>query len=63
MSFDKSYSVIEIAKLFKSKIKYIPQRKGERHKSSIVQKIKGYKIINIKAKKDIKDYISYFINK
>jgi UDP-glucose 4-epimerase len=62
ISFEKSYSIIQIAKFFNFKIKFIPKRKGERYKSSVVQKIKGNKIINIKAKKDIKNYILNFIN-
>jgi len=63
VSFKRSYSVHEVAKFFKSKIKLIPSRKGERIKSSIVKKIRGYKIMNIEARHDIKDYISKFINK
>ncbi len=62
ISFKRSYSIIQIAKLFNHAIKFIPQRKGERYKSSVVQKNKGNKIINIKAKKDIKDYILHFVN-
>ena len=63
ISYKKTYSVLQIAKLFKSPIKFIAKRKGERHNSSIVKENKGYRIINLKAKKDIKDYLKNFITK
>ena len=63
VSFKNSYSIIQIAKFFKTKIKYVAKRKGERNSSTIVQKTKGNKIINIQAKNDIKDYIANFIKK
>ena len=63
VSFKNSYSIIQIAKFFKTKIKYVAKRKGERNSSTIVQKTKGNKIINIQAKNDIKDYIVNFIKK
>jgi UDP-glucose 4-epimerase len=62
VSFKKSYTIYEVAKFFKSKIKFIASRLGEREKSSIIKEIRGHKIINIEAKYDIKDYISHFIN-
>ena len=61
VSYKKSYSILQIAKFFNSKIRFIPSRKGERYKSSFVKKINHRKLINIKAKKDIKDYILNFI--
>ena len=63
ISYKKSYSILDIAKLFKCKIKFIQYRKGERYGSSVIKKIKGNKIVNLQAKKDIKDYIDSFINK
>ena len=61
VSYKKSYSIIDVANFFNFKIRYLPQRKGERYNSSIVKEIKGNKIINIIAKKDIKKYIKEFI--
>ena len=52
---EKSYSIIQVAKLFKRKIKFIREQKGERFKSP--------KIINslsFKPKKDLKEYIKTF---
>lgn len=56
----KQYSIIQIAKLFKTKIKYIPQRKGERFKSSITNN-NAQKILGYKSSIDISDYIKEFI--
>ena len=56
----RQYSIIEIAKMFKSKIKYISKRKGERFKSSITNN-NALKILNYKSTIDIKDYIKNFI--
>ena len=56
----RQYSIIEIAKMFKSKIQYIPKRKGERFKSSITNN-NALKILNYKSTIDIKDYIKNFI--
>tara|TARA_E500000178_G_scaffold327159_1_gene355997 strand:+ start:4703 stop:5581 length:879 start_codon:yes stop_codon:yes gene_type:complete len=57
----KQYSINEIAKMFKSKIKYIPYRKGERFKSSISNN-NALIHLGYRAKIDIKDYISKFIS-
>lgn len=60
ISAQKSYSIIQIAKLFGNKIKFLPSRRGERFKSSIVKKNLNNKIILKKGKIDIKDYIRNF---
>ena len=56
----KTYSINSIAKMFKTKIKYIPERPGERYKSTITNN-NANKILRYKAKVDIKDYIKNFI--
>jgi UDP-glucose 4-epimerase len=53
----KSYSIIEIARMFSNKIKLISPRKGERKGSSLPNKFLNYKIIKLKGKINIKDYI------
>ena len=58
----KNYSIKEIAKMFKSKIKYIPSRPGERFGSTIPNN-NAKKILGYKPKLDIKDYISDFVSK
>ena len=57
----KNYSIIQIAKMFKSKIKYLPSRPGERL-GSIIPNDNAFKILGYKSKIDIKDYIKKFIN-
>ena len=58
----KQYSIIEVAKMFKTKIRYIPSRKGERFKSSIVNN-NAYKHLGYSASIDIPNYIENFISK
>ncbi len=57
ISFEKSYSILQIAKFFKHKYKLVPFRRGERFKSSIISTLHGKKIINLKASIDLKNYI------
>ena len=56
----KTYSINEIAKMFKTKVKYIPERPGERFGSTIPNN-NAKKILGYNAKIDIKDYIKNFI--
>ena len=58
----KNYSIIEIAKMFKTKIKYLPSRPGERFGSTVPNN-NAKKILNYSASIDIKDYIEEFIQK
>ena len=58
----KTYSIIEIAKMFKAKIKYLRSRPGERFGSLIINN-NAKKILGYSAKIDIKDYIKNFISK
>jgi UDP-glucose 4-epimerase len=58
----KTYSVKQIAKMFKKKIKYIKSRPGERFGSTMTNS-NAQKILGYKTKIDIKEYISDFISK
>ena len=57
----KSYSILETAKMFKSKVKLIKARPGERYASSLVKMSLNNKIIQRFGKINLKDYISSFI--
>lgn len=57
VSSKKSFSILNLAKLFSKKIKFVPERLGERFKSSSVKKIRNIQIINIEGKKSLKKYI------
>ena len=56
-----SYSIIELAKLFKSKIKYLPKRVGERYASALTKMNLNNKIIRLSAKIRLKDYVNNFL--
>jgi UDP-glucose 4-epimerase len=60
---NKSYSIIKLAKLFRSKIKYLPPRKGERFSSALTKMNLNNKIIRLKAKIRLKDYVGGFLRK
>ena len=62
ISNKKSYSILELAKLFSNNIKIIPERRGERFKSSDVKKIRNYKIINLIGKTSLNNYIKEIKN-
>jgi len=59
---NQSYSIIELAKLFKSKIIYLPMRKGERFASSLTKMNLNNKIIRLSAKIKLKDYVNNFLS-
>ncbi len=59
----KSYTLLEVAKMFKSKIKYLPKRPGERYASALINKNLSNKMYKHFGKIKLRDYISEFINK
>ena len=61
ISNKKSYSIIEVARLFKSKIKYLPKRAGERYASALIDKNLSNKIYKYFGKISLKNYIQNFI--
>ncbi len=59
----KSYSLIDVAKMFKSKIKFLPKRPGERYASALINKNLSNKMYKYFGKIKLKDYINNFIEK
>jgi UDP-glucose 4-epimerase len=57
-----SYSIIELARFFKRKIKYLPKRDGERFISVLTRTNLSNKIIRLSAKIRLKDYINNFLS-
>ncbi len=57
----ESYSILEVAKMFKTKIKYLPSREGERYASALVNKNLSNKIYKHYGKISLKNYINDFI--
>jgi len=60
ISSNKSYSIIQIAKMFKKNVKFLPARKGERYASAITKISLNNKIKRRLGRIDLKDYISNF---
>ena len=61
LSSGKKFSILQIAKMFNTKYKFIPSRPGDR-KDSIVLNDNAKKILGFKARTSISDYIKNFIN-
>jgi len=60
---NKSYSIVQLAKMFDCKIKYLPRRPGERFSSALKKMNLSNKVIRIKARVKIKDYIKNYLIK
>jgi len=58
----QSYSIIQLAKMFKSKTKYVPSRKGERFASVLTNMNLNNNIIRLPAKIKLRDYIKNFLS-
>jgi len=63
VSNKKSYTIKETAKLFKSKIQYLPARKGERFASALTSISLNSKVHKYFGKIHLKNYIEDFIKK
>ena len=63
ISNSKSYSIIDLAKMFNSKVKFLSERKGERFASSLTRMNLSNKVHKRMGKIDIKNYINDFIKK
>ena len=62
ISNKNSYSIIEVARMFGSKIIYLKARSGERYASALTKISHNNKITQKYGKLQLKDYISSFIN-
>ena len=59
----KVYSILEVAKLFNSKIKFYPKRKGERYASALTNLSFNNKVHKRYGKIQLKEYINSFIKR
>jgi UDP-glucose 4-epimerase len=57
----QSHSILELANMFKSHIRYLPKRKGERFASALTKMNLNNKIIRLSAKIKLSDYINNFL--
>jgi len=63
ISNKKSYSIIEVAKMFKSKIRFLKKRPGERYASALTNMNLSNKVYKYFGKINLKDYIRNCIQK
>ena len=63
ISHRKSYSLNDVAKLFKSKIKFLKKRDGERYASALTKMNLSNKVYRYYGKIDLKIYIRQFLDK
>ena len=61
ISNKKSYTITEVARLFNSEIKYLPQRKGERYASALTSMSLSNKVFKSFGKIDLRDYVMNFL--
>jgi len=59
---NKSYSILDVAKMFNTRIKFLPKRAGERYVSALIDKNLSNKIYKYYGKIELKGYIKDFIN-
>jgi UDP-glucose 4-epimerase len=60
ISNKKSFSILEIAKIFSKKVKFLPNRRGERYASALTNMNLSNRVYKKYGKINIKDYIREF---
>ena len=61
ISHKKSFTILEVAKLFQKKIKFVSKREGERYASALTTMNLSNKVYKYFGKISLKDYITNFI--
>ena len=61
ISHKKSYTITEVAKMFNSKIKFLPSRPGERYASALTNMNLSNKVYKIFGKINLKDYVENIV--
>ena len=59
----KTYSILDVAKMFGTKIKYLPKRPGERYASALTNMNLSNKVYKLFGETDLKKYINNIISK
>ena len=62
ISTKKSYTILEVAKMFDTKIKFLAPRKGERYASALTNMNLSNKVYKIFGKISLKNYINFIVN-
>ena len=63
ISCHKSYSILDVAKMFGTKVRYLPERPGERYASALTNMNLSNKVYKHFGKTDLKNYIKNIIIK
>ena len=61
ISNKKSYTILDVAKMFNTKIKYLPSRRGERYASALTSMNLSNKVYKLFGKISLRDYINNII--
>jgi len=61
ISSKESFTINEVAKMFNSKIEYLPPRRGERYASALTSLNLSNKVYKLFGKKKLLDYVNNFI--
>ena len=62
ISNKKSYTIIQVAKMFNRRIKFLPARLGERYASALTSMNLSNKVYKLFGSIQLKDYVKDFIN-
>ena len=62
ISHKETFSILEVAKMFERKIKFLPKRRGERYASALTNMNLSNKVYKKFGKISLKSYIKKFIN-
>ena len=57
ISNKKSYSILQVARLFTNRIKFLPKRSGERYASALADMNLSNKVYKMFGKIELKDYV------
>ena len=63
ISHKQSYSILEVAKLFKRKIKFLPKRAGERYASALTNMNLSNRVYKYFGSVKLEDYVEDFLKK
>ena len=61
ISNKNSYSLLEVARMFKSKVRFLPKRPGERYASALINKHLSNKMHKYFGKIKLREYVNEFI--
>ncbi len=61
ISHKKIYSILQVAKMFNTKIKYLPKRRGERYASALTNMNLSNKVYKMFGKINLEDYIKNIV--